>query len=55
MKVANKLGCNFVVICGPNEFKKGEYVLKDMENGKQRLLKIKNIEKEINNFLNLRS
>ena len=54
MKVANKLGCNFVVICGPNEFKKGEYVLKDMDNGKQRLLKIKNIEKEINNFLNLR-
>ena len=35
--------------------KKGEYVLKDMENGKQRLLKIKNIEKEINNFLNLSS
>ncbi|MBU0662231.1 MAG: ATP phosphoribosyltransferase regulatory subunit [Candidatus Diapherotrites archaeon] len=42
---ANKMGIPYVIVLGKRELEKGEFALKDMESGKERKLKIKDIKK----------
>ena len=46
---ANKTNIKYVIVVGENEIKENKYTLKDMESGKQELLNIDEIIKNIKN------
>lgn len=48
---ANNLGANFVVLVGKRDLEENNITLKDMKTGKQQLLPIDNISKDISNLL----
>ncbi len=47
MKLANKIGCRFVIICGSNEIEKKELVVKNMDDGSQKNVKIEDLSNEL--------
>jgi histidyl-tRNA synthetase len=51
MKLADKFGVKYVLIFGQQEALNDEILLRDMETGKQKKLKLKNLTKEIKKIL----
>jgi histidyl-tRNA synthetase len=51
MKLADKFGVKYVLIFGQQEALNNEILLRDMETGKQKKLKLKNLIKEIKKIL----
>jgi histidyl-tRNA synthetase len=51
MKLADKLGVKYVLIFGQQEALNDEILLRDMESGKQKKLRLKNLIKEIKKIL----
>jgi histidyl-tRNA synthetase len=51
MKLADKFGVKYVLIFGQQEALKDEILLRDMESGKQKKLRLKNLIKEIKKIL----
>jgi histidyl-tRNA synthetase len=51
MKLADKFGVRYVLIFGQQEALNDEILLRDMEIGKQKKLKLKNLIKEIKKIL----
>ncbi len=49
LNYANKLGIPFVLLCGEDEAKKNQVTVKDMRTGKQKILTISKVMKEIKN------
>ena len=51
MKLADKLGVKYVLIFGQQEALNNEILLRDMEKGKQRKIRLKNLIKEVKKIL----
>jgi len=51
LKIADKLGVKYVILIGEEEALKNEAIIRDMESGKQKTVKINNLFKEIKKLL----
>jgi len=51
MKLADKLGVKYVLILGHQEALNEEILLRDMETGKQKKIRLKNLIKEVKKYL----
>ncbi len=51
LKIADKLGVRYVILIGEEEALKNEAIIRDMESGKQKTVKINNLFKEIKKLL----
>lgn len=51
LKIADKLGIRYVLLLGQKEALEKEIILRDMETGKQRVIKLNNIIKEVKKIL----
>ncbi len=51
MEYANKIGSPAVIMYGDNEIKSGKTILKNLESGKENLVKIEDLANEIKKFL----
>lgn len=50
LEVANRLGVKYALILGQKEALEGKIILRDMEMGKQKMLKLKNLIKELKKY-----